>query len=125
MGRHLVAPLIMTHRAFVIARNEAIQRKGTLDCFVPRNDVVPSAFCRLLSAFCYLPSAFCLLLSANRLQGLKPLQGFGAKNVIIFHLCRQRYLNYTSSAATRWRSVWTVSNSEVGAAAPIGTLSLR
>jgi hypothetical protein len=39
----------MTDMAFVIARYEAIQNtgsnpegKGTLDCFVPRNDGVPS-----------------------------------------------------------------------------------
>jgi hypothetical protein len=71
MGRHLIASAVSvvapktacgvlkplqgfgqvptTYRAFVIARNEAIQRKSTLDCVVPYND--ESAYLFVYEAF--------------------------------------------------------------------------
>ncbi|MDR2472745.1 MAG: hypothetical protein LBD53_04150 [Tannerella sp.] len=56
MGRHLVAPLIMTNRAFVIARYEAIQNTGSN----------PEGMARWIASF--LAITWYLLLSPNRLQ---------------------------------------------------------
>ncbi|MDR2472320.1 MAG: helix-turn-helix domain-containing protein [Tannerella sp.] len=52
----------MTYRAFVIARNEAIQRAFSLDCFVPRNDVVPVLWIASYLAMTWYRHPCCLVL---------------------------------------------------------------